>query len=575
MNARVVALGAGVFFICLAIFVQGLLPFLHPQSRTAEVTQVVRNDLGELKWMRSDATDYTELERLGRQVYIREGCWYCHSQFVRPVTGETRRWGPVSQAGEYAFDVPHLFSTRRIGPDLTRVGLKYSDEWHIAHFWDPRMVVPDSIMPRFVWLFDVPPQRVNIVDDDAGNRTLDRNEVTEAIFDFTKKDVAAEHLRLTPNAEGLLFVPQRGKYPVIFTPNEEYTGQTVQLALMTRELEGLVAYLQKLGMNRGKWRDVFEPQLLSASEFTIPRSEEWIAHGKEVYERRCVGCHGVAGDGNGPAATFMHKFRPRNFQLAVFKFRLVKGPLPTDGDLMRTITRGVRGTGMPTWHSLPVEDRLAVLQYIKYELAVDRADPSSPYAFFVEEPPGAPLYIGTPPPPAKTLLDRGKQVWQQAKCWECHGNAGKGDGEKAPGLKDDFGFPVPPADLTTGQFKSGPAAEDIFRTMSTGLSGTPMPSYSDSLPEEDRWALAYYVLALSAFKDPLTGEPLKISEQDRQALNDPGTQARTSDTAYVPQSYRAYAGRGEGGSAYSGGAWAKRQGIEMLPESTSALQLKN
>ena len=94
MNARVVALGAGVFFVSLAIFVQGLLPFLHPESRTTEVTQVVRTDLGELKWMRADATDYTELEQLGRQVYIREGCWYCHSQFVRPVTGETRRWGP-------------------------------------------------------------------------------------------------------------------------------------------------------------------------------------------------------------------------------------------------------------------------------------------------------------------------------------------------------------------------------------------------------------------------------------------------------------------------------------------------
>lgn len=575
MNARVVALGAGVFFICLAIFVQGLLPFLHPESRTSEVTQVVRTDLGELKWMRANATDYAELEKLGREVYIREGCWYCHSQFVRPVTGETRRWGPVSQAGEYAFDVPHLFSTRRIGPDLTRVGLKYSDEWHLAHFWDPRMVVPDSIMPRFVGLFDVLPERVNIVDDDAGNRTLERNEATETVFDFTKKDAVPEHLRLTPNAEGLLFVPERGKYPVIFTPNDEYTGETVQLAIMTRELEGLIAYLQKLGMNRGKWRDVFEPQQLEAAEFGIPPSEEWIAHGKQVYERRCAGCHGIAGDGNGPAATFMYKFRPRNFQLAVFKFRLVKGPLPTDGDLIRTITRGIRGTGMPTWHSLPIEDRLAVIQYIKFQLAVDRSDPEAPYAYFAEEPPGQPLYVGTAPPPSQALIDRGKDVWRQAKCWECHGDTGRGDGEKAAGLKDDFGFPVPPADLTTGQFKSGPMAEDIFRTMSTGLSGTPMPSYADSLPEEDRWALAYHVLALSAFKDPLTGEPLRISEEDRQALNSPATQARTSSTAYVPQRQRTLAGRDEPESAYGGAAWASRQGIEMPPKSTSGLRLRN
>jgi cytochrome c oxidase cbb3-type subunit I/II len=570
MNVRVVALGAGVFFISLAVFVQGLLPFLHPQSRTTDVTGVVRTDLGELKWMVSDATDYTELEQLGRQVYTLEGCWYCHSQFVRPVTGETRRWGPVSQAGEYAFDVPHLFSTRRIGPDLTRVGLKYSDEWHLAHFWNPRMFVPDSIMPRFVGLFDVPSERVRIVDDDAGNRTLEQNAVTEAIFDFGKKDTAEEHLRLTPNAEGLLFVPERGKYPVIFTPNDEYTGDTVQLAVMTRELEGVIAYLQKLGMNRGKWRDLFEPQQIEASQFGLPRSEEWIAHGKEVYERRCAGCHGVTGDGNGPAATFMYKFRPRDFQLAVFKFRLVKGPLPTDGDLMRTVTRGIRGTAMPTWHNLPIEDRLAVIQYIKYELAVDRSDPSNPYAYFLEEPPGEPLYIGAPPAPSAELVARGQEVWQQAKCWECHGQTGKGDGPKSDELKDDFGFQSLPADLTTGQFKSGPAVEDIFRTMSTGLSGTPMPSYSDSLPKEDRWALAYYVVSLSAFKDPLTGEPLQIPEKDRQALNDPATQARTSDTAYVPKGDRAFAEKDGSEPAYGGAAWAKRHGIEVDPETMSA-----
>jgi cytochrome c oxidase cbb3-type subunit 2 len=556
MSVRLVALGAGVFFVSLAVFVQGLLPLLHRESRTTEVTRVVRTDLGELKWMGARATDYSELEHLGRQVYIREGCWYCHSQFVRPVTGETRRWGPVSQAGEYAFDIPHLFSTRRIGPDLTRVGLKYSAEWHLAHFWNPRMVVPDSIMPRFVGLFDVPPESVTIVDDAAGNRTLERNEVTEAIFGFDQHDTVAEHQLLTPNAEGLLFVPDRGKYPVIFTPNDEYEGDTVRLAVITPELQGLIAYLQKLGMNRGKWRDVFEPQQLEASEFGLPRSEAWIAHGKDVYERRCAGCHGVTGDGNGPAATFMYRFRPRNFQLAVFKFRLVDGPLPTDGDLMRTVTRGVRGTAMPTWHSLPIEDRLAVIQYIKYDLAVDRSQPGDPYAYFVEEPPGQPLFIGTPPPPSAELVAHGKEIWRQAKCWECHGDEGRGDGEKAPGLKDDFDYPIPVADLTTG-------VQDIFRTMSTGLAGTPMPSFGDSLPEEDRWALAYYVLTLSAFKDPLTGEPLQIAEQDRQALNDPRTGARTSATAYAGKADGIETARHGRQPAFGGAAWAERHGIEV------------
>ena len=141
-------------------------------------------------------------------------------------------------------------------------------------------------------------------------------------------------------------------------------------------------------------------------------------------------------------------------------------------------------------------------------------------------------------------------------------------------LKDDFGFQSLPADLTTGQFKSGSAVDDIFRTMSTGLSGTPMPSYSDSLPEEDRWALAYYVLALSAFKDPLTGAPLQISEEDRQALNDPATAARTSKTAYVPVADRAYAERDgvdPDGTAYAGEVWAKRHGMEVLPQAAAGV----
>jgi cytochrome c oxidase cbb3-type subunit I/II len=189
---------------------------------------------------------------------------------------------------------------------------------------------------------------------------------------------------------------------------------------------------------------------------------------------------------------------------------------------------------MPAWYDLPLNDRLAVIQYIKYELAVDRSDPAKPYAFFTEEPPGPPLYIGKPPAPSQQLLDRGKEVWEQAKCWECHGKTGKGDGEKAPGLKEDLGFPIVPADLTSGQFKSGPAVEDIYRTMTTGLSGTPMPSYRDSLPDEDRWALSYYILALSAYKDPLTKQPLAIADTDRAALNDLNLKADTPENAYVP-----------------------------------------
>jgi cytochrome c oxidase cbb3-type subunit 2 len=255
----------------------------------------------------------------------------------------------------------------------------------------------------------------------------------------------------------------------------------------------------------------------------------------------------------------MQKDRPRNFSFGVFKFRLTpSGSMPDDGDLLRTITRGVRGTAMPSWHELHEKDRLAVIQYIKYRLALDRSDPTNPYFYFVEEPPKAPIFIGEPPAPSAELVQLGQAAWQRAKCWECHGQGGKGDGEKAAGLKDDTGFPIRPADLTTGQFKSGPSVKDIFRTMSTGLSGTPMPSFSDTVTEEDRWALAYYVLSLSAFQDPLSGRPLPVSARDRAAINDPGLDASESSRAYRARP-------DERPVCYAGEAWAAKHGFDVRP----------
>src|SRR3546814_11704148 len=118
---------------------------------------------------------------------------------------------------------------------------------------------------------------------------------------------------------------------------------------------------------------------------------------------------------------------------------------------------------MPSWHMLEEKDRLAVIQYIKYELAVDRSDPSSPYLYFVEEPPQAPIFIGQPPEPSEAIVARGKELWQQATCWDCRGQTGEGDGEKAAGLADDWGLPIRPADLPTAQYTTWHAVQATFR----------------------------------------------------------------------------------------------------------------
>ena len=94
------------------------------------------------------------LQLTGRDIYIREGCTVCHSQMVRPMRSETERYGHYSVAGEHVYEHPFLWGSKRTGPDLARVGERYSDEWHRAHLYNPRDVVPESIMPSYPWLFD-------------------------------------------------------------------------------------------------------------------------------------------------------------------------------------------------------------------------------------------------------------------------------------------------------------------------------------------------------------------------------------------------------------------------------------
>jgi cytochrome c oxidase cbb3-type subunit I/II len=522
-----VAVGAGFFFVTLAMFVQGFLPALIPESRSTQVSRAVRTDLGEIKWVRYESSDYTPLEKLGRTVYIREGCWYCHSQYVRPVTGEELRWGPVSEAGEYAYDLPHLFSTRRIGPDLTRVGGKFADDWHYAHHWDPRLVVPDSIMPSFKWLFE----RVRVpVRREGGGLVLDASPTLARYFTM-KADTP---VRLFPNESGLAFVPPRqdGELPIDGTPVLDLTPfkatvpalPSVLLVVPTKELVGLVRYVQKLGMNRGAWREVFEPQNVALSVMAIPQSEDLVARGRAVYHERCIGCHGATGDGNGPAATFLFP-RPRDFTLAVFKFRTTpSGSLPTDGDLFRTVSRGVRWTAMPTWHELPEKDRLAVITFVK-TLSTRWQD----------EQPEPARGLPTPPPATPALLARGKALYQKAKCWECHGDTGKGDGPSANQLTDDFDLPIRPADFTKGQFKGGSHVTDVFRTMTLGLDGTPMPSFADSMSDDERWAIPHYVLSFSAWADPLTGRKLTLAPETKAALNAPEVRAHHPRLAFDPE----------------------------------------
>jgi cytochrome c oxidase cbb3-type subunit 2 len=117
----------------------------------------------------TDATlPYSALELTGRDIYIREGCSTCHSQQVRPLVAEIERYGPYSRAGEFAYDRPFLWGSKRTGPDLHRVGGKYTDAWHRVHLTDPRAVVPASIMPAYPWLSERPASAVGNIERKLG-----------------------------------------------------------------------------------------------------------------------------------------------------------------------------------------------------------------------------------------------------------------------------------------------------------------------------------------------------------------------------------------------------------------------
>ena len=214
--------------------------------------------------------------------------------------------------------------------------------------------------------------------------------------------------------------------------------------------------------------------------------------GRAVYEERCWFCHGEDGDGDGPVAPYLWP-RPRDFLMASFKLRTTaSGELPLDEDLYRTITRGIPGTSMPEWGStLTEEERWQVIAYIK-SFAADLFEDEvfDPYQQIVER--------GDPPRGgAEGILESGRRVFEEADCWECHGAAARGEGEKGPELTDDSDFPIWPTNLTRGwKFRGGNSVEDVYMRITTGLDGTPMPSYSETLSEEERWQVAQYVASL-------------------------------------------------------------------------------
>ncbi len=177
---------------------------------------------------------YTPLEQAGRDIYIREGCYGCHSQMVRPFRDEVERYGHYSLASESMYDHPFQWGSIRTGPDLARTGGRYSDEWHVGHLKDPRSVVPESIMPPYAFLADR--------DLDTSNATGHMRALINVGVPYTKTDLAKAEVDLasqanpdTDNSDLLKRYPK--------AQARDFDGDPKRLT----EMDALVAYLQMLG----------------------------------------------------------------------------------------------------------------------------------------------------------------------------------------------------------------------------------------------------------------------------------------------------------------------------------------
>jgi mono/diheme cytochrome c family protein len=212
--------------------------------------------------------------------------------------------------------------------------------------------------------------------------------------------------------------------------------------------------------------------------------------GAPLYQRFCIGCHGVLGDGEGENAQWIDP-KPRNFTLATFRCRSTPtGTLPTDQDLYDTIGRGLVNSNMPHWLPLTNQDRADLVAYVKH---------FSPK--WQTEKPGTPIEIPAEPAVTADRIKAGQALFQKLECWKCHGVEGRGNGPSADTLTDDQNRPIKAFDFHDEErFKCGSTDREMYKDFMTGLDGSPMPSFADNVKPDEAWDLVFYLRTLQPMK---------------------------------------------------------------------------
>ncbi|MBC7733191.1 MAG: cbb3-type cytochrome c oxidase subunit II, partial [Bacteriovorax sp.] len=400
--AHLVIFGAGIGFFVLSFVALGVLPGLRLEHEMGGLTQ-------------AGDPSYTDAELRGRHTYASLGCALCHTQQVRFLPADVRRWGPPTQAWETRNDFPQLWGTRRIGPDLARETGVRSDDWQLTHLYSPQSVVPGSSMPTFPWLFDGSPARPTVAATelvaylntlgrarrqsgsvasslaaDAGMDPALMAEITSLCAtpfinpseQFVVDGPPTADISATPQVVAMRpDLPARGN--LLFAQNcvgchgtlgdgagpaaggllprptnlraSRYSTQSVASALWN----GIA------GSSMPAWREfsatdlaslVTHVQTLHAQPGATgsPDDLPLLARGATVYAVNCVSCHGANGDGNGPAAKALLP-RPADLTHKQPDARLVA----------QVLNKGVPGTSMPAWPGLSGADRLAVGAFVR------------------------------------------------------------------------------------------------------------------------------------------------------------------------------------------------------------------
>jgi mono/diheme cytochrome c family protein len=290
-------------------------------------------------------------------------------------------------------------------------------------------------------------------------------------------------------------------------------------------------------------KDVWTPDELTQG--ISLRSTATLKRGREQYSLYCAGCHGEAGDGEGPAARFLSP-KPRDFRKGRVKFAAVPAnTLPRDEDLVNTMNHGLHGTSMPAWNLVSGEDKLAIVAYVKTFSDV-----------WQKETPGAPVPIKPDPwrkKPEKGIAE-GERVYHGiAACSSCHPSyATKGaiaEHMKAydiplTGFREDmygsvvkdsdWGAPIKPPDFLIDRTKIASTREELVRVIAAGVGGTAMPSWGDTLTDKQLWGLAYYVASLVEKRDTPEGGALKKALAEQPAFTMPKPEPEKKQEAPAP-----------------------------------------